>query len=65
VTAEEENRVAIVENGVLDISRSRPSAAENLKGNIFKGGRRRGQPALEAAFVDYGGSAPASCRSRA
>ena len=55
VTAEEENRVAIVENGVLDIFEIETLSRENLKGNIFKAVVDGVNPALEAAFVDYGG----------
>src|SRR2546422_10650719 len=36
VTAEEENRVAIVENGVLDVFEIETLSKEHLKGNIFK-----------------------------
>ncbi len=55
VTAEEENRVAIVENGVLDIFEIETLSRENLKGNIFKAIVEGVNPALEAAFVNYGG----------
>src|SRR5881409_1563562 len=55
VTAEEENRVAIVENGVLDIFEIETLSRENLKGNIFKAVVDGVNSALEAAFVDYGG----------
>src|SRR3989475_13249112 len=55
VTAEEENRVAIVENGVLDVFEIETLSKEHLKGNIFKGIVEGVNPALEAAFVNYGG----------
>src|SRR2546427_10944148 len=55
VTAEEENRVAIVENGVLDVFEIETLSKEHLKGNIFKVVVEGINPALEAAFVNYGG----------
>src|SRR5437867_2046923 len=55
VTAEEENRVAIVENGVLDVFEIETLSKEHLKGNIFKVIVEGINPALEAAFVNYGG----------
>src|SRR3989475_3250870 len=55
VTAEEENRVAIVENGVLDVFEIEPLSKDHLKGNIFKVTAEGLTPALEAAFVNSGG----------
>ena len=55
VTAEEEHRVAIVDDGVLDHFEIETLSRENLKGNIFKGVVDGVNPALEAAFVNYGG----------
>jgi len=55
VTAEEENRVAIVDNGVLDVFEIETLSKEHLKGNIFKVVVEGINPALEAAFVNYGG----------
>src|SRR5882672_957925 len=55
VTAEEENRVAIVENGVLDVFEIETLSKEHLKGNIFKVTVEGINQALEAAFVNYGG----------
>ncbi|HEX9428489.1 MAG TPA: Rne/Rng family ribonuclease [Candidatus Polarisedimenticolia bacterium] len=55
VTAEEEHRVAIVDNGVLDIFEIETLSREHLKGNIFKAIVEGINPALEAAFVNYGG----------
>ncbi len=55
VTAEEENRVAIVDNGVLDVFEIETLSKEHLKGNIFKVIVEGINPALEAAFVNYGG----------
>ncbi len=55
VTAEEENRVAIVDNGTLDAFEIETLSRENLKGNIFKVTVEGLNPALEAAFVNYGG----------
>jgi ribonuclease E len=55
VTAEEEHRVAILDNGVLDIFEIETLSKENLKGNIYKAIVEGVNPALEAAFVNYGG----------
>ncbi|MGH9748399.1 MAG: Rne/Rng family ribonuclease, partial [Candidatus Polarisedimenticolia bacterium] len=55
VTAEEEHRVAIVDNGVLDVFEIETLSRENLKGNIYKVIVEGINPALEAAFVNYGG----------
>jgi len=64
VTAEEENRVAIVENGVLDIFEIETISRENLKGNIFKAVVDGVNPALEPPSSTMAGSAPASCARR-
>ena len=55
VAAEEEYRVAVVDNGVLDLFEIETLSRENIKGNIFKAIVDGVNPALEAAFVDYGG----------
>jgi ribonuclease E len=55
VTAEEEHRVAIVDDGILDLFEIETLSRENLKGNIFKAVVEGINPALEAAFVNYGG----------
>ncbi len=55
VTAEEEHRVAIVDNGVLDVFEIEAFSHEHLKGNIFKTIVEGVNPALEAAFVNSGG----------
>jgi ribonuclease E len=55
VTAEEENRVAIVDNAILDVFEIETLSKEHLKGNIFKVIVEGINPALEAAFVNYGG----------
>ena len=55
VTAEEENRVAIVDNAILDVFEIETLSKEHLKGNIFKVIVEGLNPALEAAFVNYGG----------
>jgi ribonuclease E len=55
VTAEEENRVAIVDNGILDVFEIETLSREHLKGNIYKVVVEGINPALEAAFVNYGG----------
>ena len=55
VTAEEEHRVAIVDDGILDHFEIETLSKENLKGNVFKAIVEGVNPALEAAFVNYGG----------
>jgi ribonuclease E len=55
VAAEEEYRVAVVDNGVLDLFEIETLSRENIKGNIFKAIVEGVNPALEAAFVNYGG----------
>ena len=55
VTAEEEHRVAVVDNGVLDLFEIETLSHEHLKGNIFKATVEGVNTALEAAFVNYGG----------
>ncbi|HXH27560.1 MAG TPA: Rne/Rng family ribonuclease, partial [Candidatus Polarisedimenticolia bacterium] len=55
VTAEEEHRVAIVDNGVLDVFEIETLSREHLKGDIFKAVVEGVNAALEAAFVNYGG----------
>lgn len=51
----EEQRVAIVENGVLQDLSIQTSLHEQMRGNIYKGIVVKIEPSLEAAFVDYGG----------
>jgi ribonuclease E len=61
-TQAEELRVAIVDGQTLyDIDIEQPSR-DNKKSNIYKGRITRLEPSLEAAFVEYGASATASCR---
>jgi ribonuclease E len=55
VAAEEEYRVAVVDNGVLDLFEIETLSRENIKGNIFKAVVEGVNTALEAAFVNYGG----------
>ena len=55
VAAEEEYRVAVVVDGVLDLFEIETLSRENIKGNIFKAIVEGVNPALEAAFVNYGG----------
>lgn len=52
----EEQRVAIIENGILQDLAIETSLHEQIKGNIYKGVVVKIKPALEAAFVDYGGN---------
>src|SRR2546426_314586 len=51
VTAEEENRVAIVDDGVLDVFEIETLSKEHLKGNIFKVIVEGLTPALDAAGI--------------
>jgi ribonuclease E len=55
VTAEEEHRVAIVDDGILDVFEIETFSREHLKGDFFKATVEGVNPALEAAFVNYGG----------
>ena len=50
----DEERVAIIENGVLKNLEIETSATQTLKGNIYKGVIRKVEPSLQACFVDYG-----------
>jgi len=53
-THPEENRVAIVENGILTELGVEIAGREPTKGNIYKAAVVRVEPGLQAAFVDYG-----------
>jgi ribonuclease E len=55
VAAEEEYRVAVVDNGILDLFEIETLSRQNIKGNIFKAVVEGVNSALEAAFVNYGG----------
>jgi ribonuclease E len=55
VTHAEENRVGIVENGILESFEIESFSREHLKGNIYQGTVHRVHAALDAAFVDIGG----------
>jgi ribonuclease E len=55
VAAEEEYRVAVVDNGVLDLFEIETLSREYIKGNIFKAIVEGVNSALEASFVNYGG----------
>ncbi|MBI4516067.1 MAG: Rne/Rng family ribonuclease [Deltaproteobacteria bacterium] len=55
VTHAEENRVAVIDNGVLESFEIESFSRSHLKGNIYKGTIHRVHPALDAAFVDIGG----------
>ncbi|HKQ97487.1 MAG TPA: Rne/Rng family ribonuclease, partial [Candidatus Polarisedimenticolia bacterium] len=55
VAAEEEYRVAVIDNGVLDLFEIETLSRENIKGNIYKAVVEGVNPGLEAAFVNYGG----------
>jgi ribonuclease E len=51
----EENRVAIVSEGVLDYFEVENQRKKAFKGNIYKGKVVNIAPAIEAAFVEFGG----------
>jgi len=51
----EENRVAIVEDGILSELDIEIAGKEQTRGNIYKGTVVRVEPGLQAAFIDYGG----------
>ena len=53
-THPEENRVAIVEDGILSELDIEIAGHEQTKGNIYKATVVRVEPGLQAAFVDYG-----------
>ena len=53
-THPEENRVAIVEDGILSELDIEIAGHEQTKGNIYKATVIRVEPGLQAAFVDYG-----------
>jgi len=53
-THPEENRVAIVENGILTELDIEIAGHEQTKGNIYKATVVRVETGLQAAFVDYG-----------
>jgi ribonuclease E len=53
-THPEENRVAIVEDGILTELDIEIAGKEQTKGNIYKASIVRIEPGLQAAFVDYG-----------
>ncbi|MBI3090746.1 MAG: Rne/Rng family ribonuclease [Candidatus Tectomicrobia bacterium] len=52
---EEESRVAVVENGVLEDIYTETASREQIKGNIYKGQIVKIEPSFQAAFVEYGG----------
>jgi ribonuclease E len=51
----EENRVAIVSDGILDYFEVENQRKKAFKGNIYKGKVVNIAPAIEAAFVEFGG----------
>jgi len=58
VVHQEESRVAIIDNGVLQDLSMETISREKLRGNIYKGRVQRVEPSLYAAFVEYGGNRP-------
>jgi len=51
----EEYRVALIEDGILEEFYIETTAKEQIRSNIYKGVVAHIAPALQAAFVDYGG----------
>ena len=56
VADEEESRVAIMEDGILEEFTIEVASREQIKGNIYNGVVVKVEPSLQAAFVDYGGN---------
>jgi len=54
VTEAEENRIAVVDNGNLEELYIERSAATGHVGNIYKGTIVNVEPAIQAAFIDFG-----------
>ena len=50
----EEYRIALIEDGILEEFYIETTAKEQIRGNIYKGVVAHIEPALQAAFVDYG-----------
>ena len=50
----EENRIAIVEDGVLEELYIERASADNYVGNIYKGKIVNLEPSIQAAFIDFG-----------
>lgn len=55
-THEEETRVAIVDNGVLEEFDYESMVRKQIKGGIYLAKVTRVEPSLQAAFVNYGGN---------
>lgn len=55
VADEEESRVAIIEDGLLEEFTIETTSKEQIKGNLYNGVIVKVEPSLQAAFVDYGG----------
>jgi ribonuclease E len=53
--SQEESRVAIIKDGLLQEIGIEAAAKEQIRGNIYKGKVTRIEPRLRAAFVQYGG----------
>src|SRR5580765_472892 len=51
---QEEIRIAIIENGVLEELYVERASAESYVGNIYKGRIVNIEPSIQAAFVDFG-----------
>jgi ribonuclease E len=53
--SESETRIAVVQDGVLEDYYIETADCRSLKGNIYLAKVARIEPALQAAFIDYGG----------
>ena len=51
---QDEIRIAIIENGVLEELYVERASAESYVGNIYKGRVVNIEPSIQAAFVDFG-----------
>lgn len=54
VRQQEESRIAVVENGVLEELYVERTNQDNYAGNIYKGVIANIEPSIQAAFVDFG-----------
>jgi ribonuclease E len=50
----EEYRIALIEDGILEEFYIETAAKEQIRGNIYKGVVAHIEPALQAAFIDFG-----------
>lgn len=53
---EEETRIAILNNGIIDEYDFETASKAQLKGNVYLAKVTRVEPSLQAAFIEYGGN---------